>query len=56
MILSVACIQKYSVVDLCTVNFSISSDTNDKSAGQDVVQMLEKAFHQVFNATELLHY
>ena len=37
----------YSVVDLCTVNFSISTGTNNDVAGQDVVQMLEKAFHQV---------
>ena len=37
----------YSVVDLCTVNFSISNGTNNDAAGQDVVQMLEKAFHQV---------
>ena len=30
-----------------TVNFSISTGTNNDAADQDVVQMLEKAFHQV---------
>lgn len=40
-------ITMYSVVDFCTVNFSISNGTSSDTAGQDVVQMLEKAFHQV---------
>lgn len=38
----------YSVVDLCTVKFSISTGTNNDAEDQDVVQMLEKAFHQVW--------
>ena len=43
------------VVDFCNVNFSISNNT---SSGADVVQMLEKAFHQVLYCcvSKLLNY